>query len=43
MIVFELCLCGLMLGAVAVYYYYATSLVQDELFRSRCGEGGGRV
>ena len=31
-IIFELCLCGVMLGAVATWYYYATALVQDGAF-----------
>ena len=35
MVVFELCLCGVMIGAVATWYYYATSLVQDEAFKTR--------
>ena len=35
MMVFELCLCGLMLGAVATWYFYATSLVQDVSFSTR--------
>ena len=35
MMVFELCLCGLMLGAVATWYFYATSLVQDESFGTK--------
>ena len=35
MMVFELCLCGLMMGAVATWYFYATSLVQDISFSTR--------
>ena len=35
MMVFELCLCGLMLGAVATWYFYATSLVQDNSFGTK--------
>ena len=35
MMVFELCLCGLMLGAVATWYLYATSLVQDDSFGTK--------
>ena len=34
-IIFELCLCGVMLGAVATWYYYATALVQDGAFSTR--------
>ena len=34
-IAFELCLCGVMLGAVATWYYYATALVQDGIFSTR--------
>ena len=37
MMVFELCLCGLMMGAVATWYFYATSLVQDVSFSTRWG------
>ena len=37
MMVFELCLCGLMMGAVATWYFYATSLVQDDTFSTRWG------
>ena len=36
MMVFELCLCGLMMGAVATWYIYATSLVQNDTFSTRC-------
>ena len=36
MMVFELCLCGLMMGAVAAWYIYATSLVQNDTFSTRC-------
>ncbi len=39
MMVFELCLCGLMIGAVATWYIYATSLVQDDTFGTRWGDG----
>ena len=35
MMVFELCLCGLMMGAVATWYFYATSLVQDNSFSTK--------
>ena len=35
LIIFELCLCGVMLGAVATWYYYATALVQDGVFGTR--------
>ena len=35
MMVLELCLCGLMLGAVATWYFYATSLVQDNSFSTK--------
>ena len=35
MMAFELCLCGLMLGALAAWYLYATSLVQDDTFSTR--------
>ena len=35
MMVFELCLCGLMMGAVATWYFYATSLVQNDTFSTR--------
>ena len=35
MMVFELCLCGLMMGAVATWYFYATSLVQDDSFSTK--------
>ena len=34
MVIFELCLCGVMLGAVTTWYYYATALVQDETFKT---------
>ena len=34
-IIFELCLCGVMLGAVATWYFYATALVQDSAFSTR--------
>lgn len=34
-LVFELTLCGLMLAAVAVWYVYATSIVQDDVFLTR--------
>jgi len=36
-IIFELCLCGVMLGAVATWYIYTTSLVQDGVFSTRYG------
>ncbi len=35
MIVFELCLCGIMCAAVAMWYMYATTLVQQDVFSSR--------
>ena len=35
LIVFELFLCGFMLGAVAIWYYYVTILVQDDIFSTR--------
>ena len=34
-IAFELCLCGVMLGAVATWYYYTTALVQNDVFSTR--------
>ena len=37
LMVFELCLCGFMLGAVAIWYYYVTILVQDDIFSTRSG------
>ena len=35
LMVFELCLCGLMMGAVTAWYFYATSIVQDNSFSTR--------
>ena len=35
LIVFELFLCGFMLGAVAIWYYYVIILVQDDIFSTR--------
>ena len=43
MMVFELCLCGLMMGAVATWYIYATSLVQNDTFSTRCGGAVGGI
>ena len=36
MVVYELCLCGVMLGAVATWYFYATALVRDDAFKTQC-------
>jgi hypothetical protein len=34
-VVFELLVTGLMLGAVAMWYAYATTIVQDDIFMTR--------
>ena len=36
MVAFELCLCGVMLGAIATWYFYAIALVQESTFKTKC-------